>query len=120
MENNEKKMKVSVVDDYGVGLYVWELENGQWISDGEGHFLTMPSDRGDEYKLGIFKKYAHNLLRESGVEPNGRAVFLPGHRQITDEQYEEQKARQDAGLTPDPFDVGAAEDELRYAQRFLR
>lgn len=112
------KSKISIVKETDSGLYVWEMDNGQWIMDEERNVLSMPSIEGDQYKLGKFKEFVHNLLRNEGVEPNGHPVFLPGHRQITEEQYQEQLARQALGLTPDPFDVGAAMSELEYAKRF--
>lgn len=114
------KSRVSIVEQSQDGIYVWELDNGQWISDEDKNFLSMPSKKDDEYKLGKFREYAHNVLRNEGIEPNGKPVFLSGHRRVTDEQYEEQRARQAMGLTPDPFDVGALEDEMAYHRKFSK
>ena len=109
---------MSIVEETNHGLYVWELDDGRWIKDEDGNVLSMPSVKGDAYKLGIFKRYAHDVLRDMGAEPNGKAVFLVGHRQISDAEFEEQKLRQEMGLTPDKFDVGAAMAELEYKKRF--
>ncbi len=43
----------------------------------------------------------------------GRAVFWQGKRQITEEEFEEQKMREAAGLVADPWDLGAIKDEAR-------
>lgn len=112
------KTRIRAIEESDYGLYVWELDNGQWIADENKNFLSMPSKKGDEYKLGEFKRFAHDVLRGEGIEPNGKAVFLSGHRRITDDEYEEQRQRQLLGLTPDKFDVGAAQGELAYRQKY--
>lgn len=113
---NKPKMKISAVEESSYGIYVWEVD-GKWLSDGEGRFLTVPSEKNDQIKIDAIRRAAHGYLIDMGLEPQGSAKFLSGHRQVTDEQYEEQLARQAAGLTPDPFDVGAAQDDLKELGR---
>ena len=108
-------MKITSVEETDEGLYVWETEGGQWIMDEDNNLMNIESKKGDSDKIEAITKAAHYFMREAGVEPNGKPVFLAGHRRVTDEQYEEQKARQAAGLTPDPFDVGALQDDLKEA-----
>lgn len=110
-------MKISAVEESNEGLYIWETDDGKWFMDEEGNVLNVPATKGDTVKIEALKKVAHGLLRDMGMEPQGRPRFLSGHRRVTDEQYEEQKARQAAGLTPDPFDVGAMMDDLREAKQ---
>jgi hypothetical protein len=111
-------MKIRAIEESNAGVYLWMRDNGQLISDENGNYLSMPSIKGDEYKLGIFRKRAHEELRNAGVEPDGKPVFLSGHRQVSENEYEKQRQRQLMGLTPDLFDVGAAQGELEYAKRF--
>ena len=40
-------------------------------------------------------------------------MFFPGHRKVSDEEYQEQQARASAGLVPDTEDIGALVDDLR-------
>lgn len=110
-----RNMKISAVEETTYGLYVWETEGGAWIMDEDRNVMNIESEKGDATKIAAITEAAHRYMREAGVEPNGRPLFLAGNRRITDEQYEEQKARQAAGLTPDPFDVGAMEDDLKEA-----
>ena len=109
----KRNTKVSVVEESTYGTYVWEVESGSWIADDEGRYLSVQSEKNDRVKLEALKKAAHGYLKDMGIEPKGRPVFLSGHRKITDETYEDQKARQLAGLTPDPFDLGAMGDDLK-------
>lgn len=105
------KQKLSAVNEHNDGVYVWYTEDGRRVEDDEGNVMNIPARRGDMHavnKLGQAAKYY-------GV-PGGKAVFLPGRRQISDAEFEDQKARLDAGLTPDPLDYRAIEDELRIAQ----
>lgn len=113
---NTKKSRVQAVEEFSYGTYVWEID-GKWIADDEGRMLCVAAEKNDPEKLGALKSAAHNYLLDMGEEPRGKAVFLSGHRPVSDEQYDVQKARQEAGLTPDPFDVGAMQDELAEARK---
>ena len=84
--------------------------------DADRNVMNIEAKKGDKEKIKALTESAHYFMRATGVEPNGKPVFLAGNRRLTDEQYEEQKARQAAGLTPDPFDVGAMEDDLKAAR----
>lgn len=106
-------MKAQVVEESIYGTYVWETGDGKRITDGEGRFLCMQSQKNDRVKIEAFKIFAHDCMRQMNAEPSGKPVFLSGHRPVTDEQYDEQKARGAAGITPDPFDVGAMNDDLK-------
>ena len=94
-------------------MYVWETADGKIIADEDGNLLNVAATKGDRVKIDALTRVAHGYLRDLGMEPSGEAKFLSGHRRVTQEQYEEQLARQKAGLTPDPFDVGAMEDDLK-------
>lgn len=111
-----RKPRVQVVQEYTEGLYVWEMPSGQWIGDDAGNYLSVPARQGDLVKMEALKKAAHGYLRDIGIIPQGRALFLPGRRQISDSEYEDQKARAAAGLIPDPYDDAALIEEAKFTR----
>lgn len=113
----KKQPSVKVVQEYSEGLYVWEMPNGQWIGDDAGNYLSVPSTQGDIVKMEALKKAAHGYLRDIGIIPQGKPLFLPGRRQVSDSEYEDQTARAAAGLIPDPFDDAAMIEEAKFARR---
>lgn len=115
-----KTTKVQEIEETNYGVYVWYTQDNKIIKNEDGDVLSVPSMKGDLTRINALKTVAHDYMKQMGAEPGGRAVFLAGRRQITDEQYEEQKARAAMGLTPDPFDFRAMEEEVRYNQRFNR
>lgn len=113
-----KNVRRQIVAETDMGLYVWVTDDGKLIVDEEGRQLSIPAKRGSMKAINLLRDYAYGFLGDMGMEKNGRAVFLPGHRQITDDEYEEQVQRQKWGLVPDPYDVPAMEEELEYNKRF--
>jgi hypothetical protein len=112
-----KKPNVRVIQETNLGLYVWEMPDGKWIGDDAGNYLSVPAQQGDRVKMEALKKAAHGYLRDIGIIPMGKPLFLPGRRQISDQEYEDQKARAAAGLVPDPFDDAALIETAKYAKR---
>ena len=92
--------KTKVVEETNIGMYVWEMPDGKWVGDDEGHFMHIVSMRGDERRIAQLTDAA----RGYGIQ-EGKPVFLSGHRPVTDEEYEEQRQRLALGLTPDPDDI---------------
>ena len=105
--------RVRAVQETDLGVYVWLMPNGQIMGDSDGNFLSLGAKEGDQSKISNITTVAHDVLNANGVEPSGRAYFLPGRRKITDEEYEEQKQRMQSGLIPDEFDLAAMKEELR-------
>ena len=66
-------------------------------------FVVIPSDRGDLSKIAELKKVAIH----HGDDGLGKAVFVPGLTQVSEEEYSEQKARLKEGLIPSMNDLGA-------------
>lgn len=96
-----------VIEELPFGVYVWEMPNGQWVGDGEGNFLNIPAMKNDPKRIERLRQ----TVRGYGIE-EGKPVFLAGHRQVTDEEYEEQRQRLKWGLIPDELDLPAfIEDE---------
>lgn len=90
------------------GVYMWQMPNGQFVGDDEGHFLMIASTEGDPTRIQAMR----NAVSEFGID-EGKPVFFSGHRIVTDEEYEEQKQRMEWGLTPDPMDVPAILEDRR-------
>jgi hypothetical protein len=107
--------KVKIVEETDYGLYLWEMPDGSIVADDEKNFLNIPGKRGDMSKIKIITEAA----RSFGIE-EGKAVFLSGHRRVTEEEYEYQKQRLEWGLVPDELDYGAARDELMNYKRGLK
>lgn len=108
--NNLPKPKITrtAVNESTFGVYVWEI-NGQFVADEDGNWLNIPSEKGDLVKIMKLTATAfHYGLKE------GKALFLPGRRRVTDDELEEQKQRLAMGLTPDIYDAGALLDELNF------
>lgn len=106
------KSKVSAVEEVPWGLYLFELPNGMYLGDEDGNLLNIPAQRGDIKKMNRICEVAKVL----GF-PEGTPVFMSGVRRVTSDEYDDQKERMLDGKTPDPYDVGALRDELRYQQQ---
>ncbi len=100
-----------MVQETNIGIYVWEMPDGRWVGDDEGHFMLITARQGDRKRIAQLADAA----RAHGVT-EGTARFLAGQRPVTDEQYEEQRQRLAFGLTPDPEDNYAQLDELKYGR----
>lgn len=92
------------------GVYLWQMPDGKFVGDGEGHFLMIEAMEGDQTRL----RALADAARDCGVD-EGQPCFFRGNRIVTDEEYEHQKQRFDWGLTPDPLDINAIEDDRRNA-----
>lgn len=102
-----KKPKARIVSETNVGIYVWQLPDGNFVADGL-NVLSIDAVRGDIQKMAAIQKAA-----KAYGYPEGKPVFCEGYRKITDEEFEIQYARMMQGLTPDPLDIGVYQDEMR-------
>lgn len=94
------------------GVYLWKMPNGSYLADGEGHFLMINST----YKNAERIQAMRDAVKSYGIE-EGDVEFFPGHRAVTDEEYEEQRLRMVMGLTPDVLDVASIESDRDVARR---
>lgn len=97
------------------GVYLWRMPDGKFVGDGEGHFLMIESMEGDQTRL----RALADAARECGIT-EGAPCFFRGNRIVSDEEYDYQKQRFEWGLTPDPLDVAAIEDDKRNARNRRR
>ena len=95
-------MKVTPVEEVSWGVYLWQMEDESIIMDDEGGYLSIPSLKGDIRQIKKLKKAA----QEFGVN-EGKPIFFSGHRQVTDEELQEQKQRAELGMVPDSKDLPA-------------
>ena len=98
----------SVVDDSPWGMYVWQLPNGEVLGDGDGNIMNVFCTKNNRNAIRALTEAA----KSHGFE-EGKAVYWPGKRRVTDEELHEQEMREKLGLTPDPLDYGALIDEAK-------
>lgn len=89
------------------GVYLWQMPDGSFIADGEGHFWMINSTENNFERL---KKFRDSVRVEFGIT-DGMPCYFSGNRVIDDEEYEHQKQRFDWGLIPDPLDIAAINEE---------
>jgi hypothetical protein len=96
------KMKVTPVEEVNWGLYMWQMPDDSLIMDDEGGYLSIPSLKGDIRQIKKLKQAAKHF----GVD-EGKPIFFSGHRQVTEEELQEQKQRGELGMIPDTQDLPA-------------
>lgn len=93
---------VSVVVEDSTGVCVWQLADGAYIADEDNNLLSAFGELNDPR---IEEKMRQAAVSYLGDEARlGHPVWVPGSRKISDEEYEEQVARLEEGLIPDPVD----------------
>jgi hypothetical protein len=111
MQNNKPRFpgqvgdtKVRIIDESfsNFGTYVWYKANGKPFTDGHGSALSIEGMKDDKARI----KELADAAKYWG-QPDGRAVFFPNTRKISDEQHSEQVDRMKQGLIPNLNDLGA-------------
>jgi hypothetical protein len=106
------KMKVQQVEEVSYGLYLWQMPNGSVVTDEDGNYLNVAAMKGDVRKINALRQAAKSY----GLE-EGQPVWFSGHRQITDDEYNDQKERLEWGLIPDELDVPAIKEDLKEKRK---
>ena len=104
--------KVTVVQETNMGVYIWKDKDGRTVVNEENDVMNIASEQFDEGKIELLRQAAVKF----GIE-GGHAEFRPGARQINDEELQQQIERRDAGLIPDPYDVGESKDIMDKIKR---
>jgi hypothetical protein len=104
-------MAAKVVEETNIGIYVWEMPDGRWVGDDQGHFMYIKAKKGDQRRINQLRDAA----RSYGVT-EGKPHFLAGHRPVTDEEYEEQVERLHEGYQPDPYDIPTMIQEYKHGR----
>lgn len=97
-----------IVEESPFGLYVWQMPDGAWVADDERNFLNISSKKGDLKRIAELTAAA----RSFGINEGG-PVFLSGHTQVSDEEYERQKAAMQDGYVPDPYDLPSMIEDMK-------
>ena len=93
-----KNVRVTPVDEgMPYGTYVWQLPTGKRLADSEGRYLSIEGQRDDIVAQAKLRDAALAFSSEFPEIIEGRPVFLPGRRKISDEQYQEQVERSRQG-----------------------
>lgn len=94
------------------GMLVWQLDTGEFLADDDNNFMHVFCTDQNPRQF----QAAKDALRQAAIGygfPDGHPVFWAGKRPIDDEELERQLEREALGLTPDPLDIGAINDEWR-------
>jgi len=96
--------KIQVVEEKfsNYGTYIWHKLNGKAFTDGQGGALSIESMRDDHSRI----KELEDAAKYWG-QPEGKAVFYPNMKKISEEEHSEQVDRMSQGLIPNLNDIGA-------------
>lgn len=100
-----------IVEEVPYGTYVWRMNDGTYLVDDQYRHLSIFCMKNDRKAIQALTNEARNL----GF-PDGAPEWKSGARKITDDEYEEQEARQRLGLVADPLDFGAIKDEIEASR----
>ena len=98
----QTKVQVIKEDFSDYGTYVWMKPNGKPFMDSDKNVLSIEGMRDDKTKI----KELSDAANYWG-QPEGRAVFYPNMKKISDEEHSEQVDRMNQGLIPSMNDLGA-------------
>jgi hypothetical protein len=106
---NSSNPRLTVIEKKSeYGLYVWKTPEGKIVTDGNGNTMNIPARVGDIEAISKITKAAAYY----GF-PEGQAVFRPGQRRVTEEEYSEQIDRMREGYIPSETDLGAWYDAAK-------
>lgn len=117
MPNQIGKTKISVIEEpfSNYGIYVWQLRSGKVLTDDHGNALSIDSMKDDESRVALLR----NEARWLGF-PDGRPIFMPNVRKVSDEEYSEQIDRMAQGYIPSETDLGALVDAKKTLDLYGR
>jgi hypothetical protein len=98
----ETKVQVIKEEFSLFGTYVWMKPNGKPFTDGQGNALSIEGMKDDKSRI----KELADAAKYWG-QADGRAVFYPNMKKISDEEHSEQVDRMKQGLIPSMNDLGA-------------
>ena len=105
------RMKVTPIEEVNWGIYVWQMPDGSIVRDEDDNTLSIPSIKGDIRQIQKLKVAA----KIYGLD-EGKPLFFSGHRQVTEDELEEQKSRAAMGMIPDAQDMPAMMEYIKEAR----
>jgi hypothetical protein len=102
-----KKSNITQIEEVSYGLYLWQMPDGSLVMDDDGNYMNIAAIKGDVKRINELKRFAKEFDLEEG-----QPVWFSAHRQVTEDEYEEQKQRMEWGLIPDELDVPAIKEDL--------
>ena len=105
------RMNVTEVEEVNYGLYLWQTPDGKLVADEDGNYLNIAAMKGDIRRINKLKAAAKSY----GLE--GEPVWFSGHRQITEDEWNEQHQRMNLGLVPDELDVPAIKEDIEQKRK---
>lgn len=109
----DTKIKVIEENFSDFGTYIWVKPNGKPFTDGQKNVLSIEGMRDDRARI----KELADAAAYWG-QPDGRAVFYPNMKKISDEEYSEQVDRMNQGLIPSMNDLGAVIAAKKTLQQY--
>jgi len=104
---NIKNARASVVPETEYGVYVWKLDDGSYLSDGDDRVLSINSRADDLLRMSKLQ----TVVRSYGIQ-EGRPHYLPDQYKVTDGEYESMRERLDSGWIPDPASRGNWSEDI--------
>jgi len=98
----ETKVQVIQENFSNFGTYVWHKPSGKAFTDGQGNALSIESMKDDPSRI----KELQEAARYWG-QAEGKAIFYPNMKKISEETHSEQVDRMAQGLIPNLNDLGA-------------
>jgi hypothetical protein len=95
-----RKNKMREVRETNLGVYVWQLPNGEYLVDAELNVLSITSMRNDLVAMSRIREAARNF-----GYPEGQPIFAEGARKISEDEHQEQMGRILNGEAADPYDI---------------
>lgn len=107
-----KTKRRQVLKEVPWGMLVWQTnETKEYAADEEGNIMHVFLADTNPKLLSAAKQALTEAAKHYGF-PSGKCVFLSGRRPIDDEALEQQLARAEAGLVPDPLDPSAIQERM--------
>ncbi len=100
----DKKSRVRAIPQSKYGVCVWEIKDdtGVYLSDGDNRYLSLEGKLGEIVVEEKMRKAAGHYLGDRVKE--GRPVWLPAFRKISDMEHDDQMDRLLSGKIPDEID----------------
>jgi len=102
-------MATKVVHEFDWGIFVALDSDGKYIVNEDRDHLCIQGTLTKKHEAIAALRIA---AKEHGFD-NIKVEFRSGARLVTQSEYEDQVARQEAGLLADPFDPGALKDDIK-------